>query len=63
MSTSRGNRFTQSEFNTSKSYAYQKMKFEWDRAQKGDRVSLYQEFNTAWKGDRFLTNNYKYTSI
>ena len=63
MSTARAGKFAQSEFNTSKGYAYQKMKFEWDRAQKGDKVNLYQEFNSAWKSDRFLNNNYKYTSI
>jgi hypothetical protein len=63
MSTARAGKFAQSEFNTSKSYAYEKMKFEWDRAQKGDKVNLYQQFNSAWKSDRFLNNNYKYTSI
>jgi len=56
-------RLAYSDFNTSKSYAYQKMKFEWDRAQKGDKVDLFQQFNSAWKSDKFLTNNYKYTSI
>ena len=50
-------------FTPSKSYAHTKKKFDWERKQKCDRVSMFQRVNHVWQNDKYLNSNFKNNSI
>lgn len=50
-------------YEPTKTYLYEKKKFEYQTHAKCDRLKVFLKASQVWQGDRFLNNNYKVNSI